>query len=407
MKKKYRVAEMKKPNIPPAVMDKLHKVALLQVQQTAPQHTPERAIKDATTGRIKYAYRFSEEGASYDETLLLNRTTPQQAPPVHMAPPVLDQVQRVVGPATACLFVTYPNGAVYTATAFQVATNPPTFATTRHAFEAIEWKGDMLSHADMFITTRVNASYTLFEAYSQDPKNNTSFVRVSEIVGQDAVRAALMGSDDYVRDCDPCTEIPLIKDYQYDIAFVEVCDIPSSLKMHALSAVLYPSANIAPETVFVLGYPGQPAKAEVAELQVTFPQLHLDDLVAAFTIDHKNLSIGEIEYTNFDLPYIVTHTCSTIRGHSGGPVYMPSTPNSFVGIHLGGMKDIESFKKLNVANAEASDSFSFNYNFAVSTVHPLFVALYKTFIVPRFGSNIPPLVSAYLEAIIGDNEACV
>jgi hypothetical protein len=119
-------------------------------------------VKDELTNRIKPAYVFREEGPPYEETLLRQQSNPDQQPPPTLESDVLHQVEHVVGPATACLVVTYPGmGSVMCASAFLVADNPPTFATVRHAFAPVEINKHMRSYKDMFITTRVNASCKL------------------------------------------------------------------------------------------------------------------------------------------------------------------------------------------------------------------------------------------------------
>jgi hypothetical protein len=382
------------------ILEKLHKnpPPPTTTKDAPTGRLPERAIVDEE-GLLKPTYRFAEEGSK--ETVLLNKTAVgQQHKPPQFPSAVLDKINNIVGPSVGCLYVVYGNGSVFTATAFQVAAKPPTFAIARHSYEPISFKDTTYSHQDMYITTRVDAAYSFFEAFTGNEKVTPRFIKVRVIPGLEEFRERIMKENPFV-DLDPMLQEDLGY-HQGDLSFVEAEKIPNPLDMH-LGSVLYPGYYVEQgDELVIVGYAGQPKEQDLEYYKVTEGKpVHLEDLFQVFVPDVKSLSHGKFLYGDMNV-HMFAHSCSTLGGHSGGPVIATGCTDQFIGMHVGGLKDTLSVGALLEKRAIKDtdhDSFSFNWNAAMSTVHPLFAALYKEYIVPRFGDKVPPQVSAYLQAL--------
>lgn len=139
MKSPLSNSGMKKPTAL-LILEKLYKnpPPPTTTKDTPTGRLPARAIVDEE-GYLKPTYRFAEEGSK--GIVLLNKTAVgQQRKPPQFPSAVLDKINNTVGPSVGCLYVVYGNESVFTATAFQVAAKPPTFAIARHSYEPITFK---------------------------------------------------------------------------------------------------------------------------------------------------------------------------------------------------------------------------------------------------------------------------
>jgi len=125
-----------------------------------------------------------------------------------------------------------------------------------------------------------------------------------------------------------------------------------------------------PLPVTVVGYP---APSTMEEVRVFAP------LLGAFgaLFVHKHAAPGNLLANG----RVVAHTCSTLKGCSGGPVLNPANGH-FIAVHTSG-----------------ADNQTHDHNLGFSADHPVFKILYKKIVFNTLDDNSKAAVAAYLVAV--------